>query len=429
MTAAPPNPAKRLLVVEEEFSRVLGVARREGNTLSATIRDAWGSGRLATMTRREPLTATGAHISIIGHTTRAEMLKRTDDVEVANGFVNRYLIAAVRRSQLLPSGGALPATDLDRLSTEVGATLAEIGRFGRIGRTAEAEERWIELYKQMAEDDAGDLAASATARGEAQTLRLSVAYALLDRSRVIAPVHLEAAWAVWSYCRDSARWLFGNTLGDPVADRIATALTTQPDGLDRTALRDLFGRHESGKRIDAAVQLLQLRGLVEVVEVPTEGRPRQVIAPTPALCDQSDQGDGSTPDEDLGRFGRLGRTPLDEWPTLAPEARHGLAGDLLDVLCPHTEADPAGLLLDFLACFGSAAGPGPHAFADGAEHPARLFVLLVGETAKARKGTSRSNIARVMAAADPEWSAHRVLSGLSSGEGLIAAVSDQEPDQ
>lgn len=417
---------KRLLVVEEEFARVLGVIRREGNTLSATLRDAWGSGRLATMTRREPLKATGAHISIIGHTTRHEMLARTADVEIANGFVNRILIAAVKRSQLLPSGGALPPGELDELSSEVGDTLREIRRFGRLCRTPEAEERWIDLYATMAADDAGDLAASATARGEAQVLRLSVAYALLDRSRVIQVDHLEAAWAVWSYCRDSARWLFGNSLGDPVADRIAAALVTTPEGLDRTALRDLFNRHESAKRIEHALELLQLRGLVKVVTEPTEGRPREVAMPTAALCAESDLGDGSTPEEGFGRLGRIGRNDLDEWPTLDPAARHGLAGRVLGVLAPHTEADPVALLVDFLVCFGSAAGPGPHAFADGAEHPARLFALLVGETAKARKGTSRSNIARVMAVADPDWSAHRVLSGLSSGEGLIAAVSDED---
>lgn len=417
---------RRLLVVEEEFARVLGVARRDGNTLSATMRDAWGSGQLATMTRREPLKATGAHISILGHTTRMEMLKRTEDVEIANGFVNRFLIAAVRRSQLLPSGGALPAAELDALSTTVGATLREIRRFGRLGRTAEAEERWVDLYTIMANDDDGNLAAAATARGEAQTLRLSVAYALLDRSRAIGVDHLEAAYAVWTYCRDSARWLFGNSLGDPVADRIAAALSTAPHGLDRTDLRDLFNRHESAERITTALGLLEVRGLIKLVEQATDGRPRTVAVPTSSLCAESDLGAESPPERGLGRLGRIGRTPLDEWPTLDPAARHGLAGDALEVLAPHTEADPAALLLDFLTCFGSAAGPGPHAFADGAQHPARLFVLLVGETAKARKGTSRSNIARVMSAADPEWSAHRVLSGLSSGEGLIAAVSDPE---
>lgn len=420
---------RRLLVVEEEFARVLGVARREGNTLSAVIRDAWGSGCLATMTRKQPLKATGAHVSIIGHTTRFEMLKRTEDVEIANGLVNRFLVAAVRRSQLLPSGGSPPPAELDRLSTEIGATLREIRRFGRIHRTPEAEERWIDLYEEIADDDDGGLAAAATARGEAQTLRLSVVYALLDKSRVMTVDHLEAAYAVWTYCRLSARWLFGRSLGDPVTDQIAAALTKAPCGLDRTDLRDLFNRHESKTRIDGALDLLELRGLVKFTEEATEGRPRSIVVPTSLLCDESDLGDLTPSEGGFSRQSRIGRTPLDEWPTLDRAAHHGLAGQVLDVLGPHTEADPAALLLDFLVSFGSAAGAGPHAFADGAQHPARLFVLLVGETAKARKGTSRSNISRLMSPADPEWAAHRVLSGLASGEGLIAAVADPDDEE
>src|SRR5262249_42844583 len=57
----PGEEDKRLLVVEPEFGRVLRVARREGNTLSATLREAWDSDNLRTMTKNSPLRATGAH--------------------------------------------------------------------------------------------------------------------------------------------------------------------------------------------------------------------------------------------------------------------------------------------------------------------------------------------------------------------------------
>jgi hypothetical protein len=53
---------KRCLVVEAEFARVLNMTARDGNILSAVIRDAWDHGRLRTMTRFDPLRATGAHI-------------------------------------------------------------------------------------------------------------------------------------------------------------------------------------------------------------------------------------------------------------------------------------------------------------------------------------------------------------------------------
>jgi len=46
------------------------VLAREGNTLSAIVRQAWDGEPLQTMVRNDPLRATGAHIAILGHITR-----------------------------------------------------------------------------------------------------------------------------------------------------------------------------------------------------------------------------------------------------------------------------------------------------------------------------------------------------------------------
>jgi hypothetical protein len=61
---------KRLLVVEEEFASPLRLASRDGNILSAVLRQAWDAGRLRTLTKNSPLRATDAHVSILGHITR-----------------------------------------------------------------------------------------------------------------------------------------------------------------------------------------------------------------------------------------------------------------------------------------------------------------------------------------------------------------------
>ena len=44
----------------------------------------------------------------------------------------------------------------------------------------------------------------------------SVIYALLDQSLEIRWPHLKAALAVWRYCEQSARWLFGDQMADAV---------------------------------------------------------------------------------------------------------------------------------------------------------------------------------------------------------------------
>jgi hypothetical protein len=116
---------------------------------------------------------------------------------------------------------------------------------------------------------------------------------------------------------------------------------------------------------------------------------------------------------------------VEPWPDpLCAEAFHGLAGKVIELIAPHSEADPAALLIQFLVAFGNAIGRGPFFEVEGDRHATNLFALMVGETAKARKGTSWSRIRRLFTLAEEAWVTSRVESGLSSGEGLIWAVRD-----
>src|SRR5262249_48768290 len=76
------------------------------------------------------------------------------------------------------------------------------------------------------------------------------------------------------------------------------------------------------------------------------------------------------------------------WPELEHDAFHGLAGQLVRILDPHTEADRAAILVQFLVAFGNAVGRGPHFITEADRHGTNLFAVFVGETAKGRKGTS-----------------------------------------
>ena len=113
-----------------------------------------------------------------------------------------------------------------------------------------------------------------TARAEAQTVRLALLYALLDGKGEIDAPHLQAALAVWEYCEASAAHIFGNALGDPVADEILRALQQAcNDGMTRTAISNLFGRHKSGDRLGAALALLTTRGRARMEMKESGGRP------------------------------------------------------------------------------------------------------------------------------------------------------------
>ena len=158
-TQAPAD--KRRLVVEPEFAQTLKVLAREGNTLSAIVRQAWDGQPLQTIVRNDPLRATGAHIAILGHITRDELLRYLTATELANGFANRYLLVAVERSKLLPFGSAL---DQERLA-EIRDTVRLALRFASAHRPITfhdaARERWIEAYSELTADRPG-LAGAAT---------------------------------------------------------------------------------------------------------------------------------------------------------------------------------------------------------------------------------------------------------------------------
>ena len=115
----------------------------------------------------------------------------------------------------------------------------------------------------------------------------------------------------------------------------------------------------------------------------------------------------------------------DSWPTLHTNALHGLVGVLTLAIDPYTEADPVAVLLNILTAFGNVVGPHAHFRVEHTKHALRLFAVLVGLTAKGRKGISWSTPQHVFAAIDEGWAKDRVTSGLSSGEGLVYSVRDE----
>jgi hypothetical protein len=112
------------------------------------------------------------------------------------------------------------------------------------------------------------------------------------------------------------------------------------------------------------------------------------------------------------------------WPVLPPEALHGLAGEIVQAIEPHTEGDPVAILGQLLVAFGNAVGRKPYYRVEGDKHYPNLFLNTVGKSALSRKGTSWGRVRQVMDLADPVWIHTCIRSGLASGEGLVYFVRD-----
>jgi len=118
--------------------------------------------------------------------------------------------------------------------------------------------------------------------------------------------------------------------------------------------------------------------------------------------------------------------PPPGWPEpVSPAAYQGLAGIVVAAIAPHTESDPVAILAQLLVAAGAMIGRGAYVAVEASRHHPNEFVVLVGDSAKARKGSSFDHVAKVLGRAETDFAA-RCSTGLSSGEGLIWALRDPD---
>jgi hypothetical protein len=141
--------------------------------------------------------------------------------------------------------------DFSDIETQLKKAVAFAQTCDELRRDTEARELWRSIYHDLSAAKPGLLGA-VTSRAETYVARFSLVYAVLDCAEFIRREHLEAALAAWRYCGDSARYIFGESLGDPDADAImaalreagaagsnfATSKADQPPFFDPGAMRD-----------------------------------------------------------------------------------------------------------------------------------------------------------------------------------------------
>jgi hypothetical protein len=139
---------------------------------------------------------------------------------------------------------------------------------------------WRAVYGPLSDGKPG-LAGALLARAEAHVMRLALLYALLDRSTVIQAPHLLAALALWEYAERSVYFIFGDSLGDPLADELLRLLRANPEGLTRNDLMNYLSRHQTSERIGRALGLLLQHCRARREQQGTGGRPAERWFATP----------------------------------------------------------------------------------------------------------------------------------------------------
>ena len=262
---------KRLLVIESEFANVLHQSKREGNTLSAALRDCWDGVSMKPATKSSRLWATDPHISLMGAVTPTELLGLMASRELTNGFANRFLMFWAERNKMLAFPRATPQDTVDALAKRV----LEVLKFCqserwvekdciRVELSPEARKRYEVLYKtELNDNSAGERITALIERRAPMLLRLAMLFALCDQTTTVELHHINAALAWIRYSVDSIKFIFGSAADEVAVEetnetavKIVDFLKAKTKATRWELSKECFGGHTSKSRIDAALDEL-----------------------------------------------------------------------------------------------------------------------------------------------------------------------------
>jgi uncharacterized protein DUF3987 len=265
---------KRRLIIETEFSRILKMMTRDGNVLPETLMQAWDTGYLRTIAKSNADRATDAHISLIGHITPSSFQRRLTAEDTSNGFINRYIVVFSRMSQTIPRSKPIKFDQRTISDLENAIQFAQFSQKEvQLDLDSGSENLWKSIYPDLTKRPSNTYG-EITSRAAAQVLRLSLVYALFDKSTTITHPHLEAALALWRYSEASVKFIFGSRSSDQIADETLQIIEKSGNqGITRTEISKAIGRKANGESIKNALDALYRDGQIIRKEIQTAGRP------------------------------------------------------------------------------------------------------------------------------------------------------------
>ena len=269
------SPDKRLYIQEEEFVAALIASKRNGNTLSAALRGLWDGGQRNPLTKNKQVTCTGPHIGVLAHITLQELKLTLPNVDIYNGFANRFIWVLARRPRLVPMPEPMPDEQFTLVQNEVLERLRFAHGAGRLLFSEEAKIYWGAIYPDLTAERSGAYGAI-TSRSEAQVIRLAMIYALFGASSIIETEHIQSALAFWKYADASAEYIFseGSKLSK-LEDKLRLLLEAESEGLSLTELHARTQNHVKAADMKNAMQRLCDFGLVTSAKIKKPGAIRQ----------------------------------------------------------------------------------------------------------------------------------------------------------
>ncbi len=279
-----PRDSTRLLVHDPSFTRTLGMAARPNSEVATLVRSAWDGHPLEVGHGRHRVEQ--HHLGVIAHATRDQLAHRLSITDASASFVNRFAFVIARRQPPLVDEGNVPPELMVEHGRRLREGLQAAARLGVLCRSPDAEEVWKAAYPTLAGDDPGGLLGIMVARAARHAMRFALVHALTEGAAVIGAEHIEAALALWSYCRRSAATVASSApsaSADLGSDLLAAVLAAGERGLSLSEQLDHFGRNVPAGRVRVARQALEEAGLV------VSGAERRAASGRPAMVTRAVQ--------------------------------------------------------------------------------------------------------------------------------------------
>ena len=268
---APAIEDKRLWVVESEFANVLHQGRRDGNTLSAALRDCWDGVDLKPATKSNRLYASDPHVCLSGAISPGELTGLMSARELTNGFANRFLMIWAERTRMFPFPKETPLATVEKLAARTQEVLAFAGadqpgrrEHLRMELSPQAQWHYSQLYRGELNSNLGDGMLGAILERRAPILlRLAMLIALTDLQTRIDAQHIDAAMAWIRHATASVRFIFVSAADEAklaqvleLSNRVQDFLRERGQATRSQISAECFRGKVPKARLDASLELL-----------------------------------------------------------------------------------------------------------------------------------------------------------------------------
>jgi hypothetical protein len=113
-------------------------------------------------------------------------------------------------------------------------------------------------------------------------------------------------------------------------------------------------------------------------------------------------------------------------PVLSRDVYVGPVGEYLSLLEGQTEAHPAAVGIQTLACLGTLIGRRARYRAGDIVHHCNLFAAVVGPSSEGAKGVADAAALTLILPLNTSFLAHHSIGGLGSGEALVRELADNQ---